>query len=424
MSVMPIVLAAASAALGAPSTDNIKQAFTKKADELQQDAEKIIGTRFNDLITRASQPGVDHNQLAYEFIALKTDFVNLFTDKPLNENYSFKKTDSLTIKDFTEKIKKMKSILIKLLNLKFKKFKEAVQNCKSLEDFKKLLKTMTAFASSFKGILKKERKLPAAPQTAPAAPASSISPPPVRISDQLFPATITINTKGLLSHPVKGNGIAKGEFTAAYAVNPYFKITSIYRKNHSTLMVSFNVQRTNNGKEITVGILRDGIQIGTIKVKIGKLEPDTPIEYQAPSTPIPMSDPRTNCKPKKEDDNSGGVKVNFITADCDLFKELQAYPIGQRVKMLIHREKKYFAQAYNNTFKGLTPASFFMSFEISKDGAISKVKYTKVSPSFEKDPRVKTLAAKILNVLKMINFKYADLPDNVDVEEYPFVFGN
>ncbi|MBU1026257.1 MAG: hypothetical protein KKA31_00835 [Candidatus Margulisbacteria bacterium] len=164
-----ISLLSSNVIYGAPgSLDALKEAFGKKADELQAEAEKIINARFTNIINRASQLGVDHNQLAYEFISLKTDFVNLFTDKPLTENYSFKKRDSLNVKDFTEKVKKMKSILVKLLKLKFKNFKEAIQNCKSNQDFKKLLGTMKTFAAAFKGILLKPRKISVpAPSLAP-----------------------------------------------------------------------------------------------------------------------------------------------------------------------------------------------------------------------------------------------------------------
>ncbi|MEE8638092.1 MAG: hypothetical protein V3T21_03505 [Candidatus Margulisiibacteriota bacterium] len=163
MSIANAIATFTSASLAASQSDKVviyKAVLSKKTDEIHEKAKKLVEDRFSDIVQRAAQPEVNINQLRYEVITLKTDLVNLFRGKELAQDYKFQIKSSVDVDIFNKKIEKLKILLFKILDLKFKKFEGNIKNCESIPDIKKSINDMKEFISRFKKIMKKQRVLP------------------------------------------------------------------------------------------------------------------------------------------------------------------------------------------------------------------------------------------------------------------------
>jgi len=177
---MSIANAAVSIVLASPasSSDRVetyKTALSKKIEEIKTQFHKQLEDQFSQII-RAAQLGVDHNQLRYEAKTLLIDLLDLLQGRKERGSYKFEPKPSIDIKDFTQKVERLKaSILNKVLG-RLEKFKRDAKSCQSEKEILGLISRIKNFKSRFKKILQKERKLPPALQPAP-KPAPAPTPP-------------------------------------------------------------------------------------------------------------------------------------------------------------------------------------------------------------------------------------------------------
>ena len=132
-----------------------------------------------------------------------------------------------------------------------------------------------------------------------------------------------------------------------------------------------------------------------------------------------LSDPRLMCQPSNEGDKDSRYQELI---ECIKFKELQDLSPENRIRKLIHEKGAAFASVYNRLSRRYSSkARFVAELTISKDGEIEKIKISRVSPSYQEVPWIKKLVDKTKEILKKIDFRYANLPYPIIIE-HPFKF--
>ena len=146
-------LSVGAAPQSAVSLDKYKAAFGTMIDRLKDEAAAEIESRFSLILQNANKPGFDINALLYEAETLKIDFIDFFKGQKEATNYPFTPTDSLDRSVFKFNLDKIKSLIIKLMQLKLEEYRKESLAAKKPEDIKQTFKKVSDFIDRFKRII-------------------------------------------------------------------------------------------------------------------------------------------------------------------------------------------------------------------------------------------------------------------------------